>query len=87
MIKLDFSIDYSITDKIQQVSSRFDLSYWRGIDSERQFPHEYWNSLANAGLFGIIVEKRWQGMEKGILDLYLAIEETSERFSGLGSYL
>jgi acyl-CoA dehydrogenase len=84
---LDFSINDSIREQVRSASSKYDVSYWRQIDQERQFPYEYWNSLARAGLFGIIIEKKWHGMERGILDLLLAVEETSEQFSGLGSYL
>jgi acyl-CoA dehydrogenase len=85
--KLDFFVDNNIRELMQQASSKFDLSYWRQIDLTRHFPHDYWDSLAKAGLFGIIIEKRWQGMERGNLDLFLAVRETAERFSGIASYL
>lgn len=84
---MDFSIDFSLKDEMRKVSSKYDLAYWRQIDQKVQFPNEYWDSLANAGLFGLIIDKKWGGMEKGILNLCLAVQETSERYSGLGSYL
>jgi acyl-CoA dehydrogenase len=69
------------------VSSKYDLSYWKEIDHEGRFPVEYWGALAQSGLFGILIEKKWGGMGRGIVDLSLAVEETSESFAGLGSYL
>jgi acyl-CoA dehydrogenase len=72
---------------MRRVSHKFDLPYWKEIDQQERFPHEYWNALASAGLFGFIIEKRWGGLEKSNLDLFLAVEETAEHFSGAASYL
>lgn len=38
-------------------------------------------------MFGAVVGKEWGGMERGLVDLALATEETAERYAGLGSYL
>ncbi len=84
---MDFTFDRSIQEKIRSVSSKCDLEYWRQVDQEGKFPTEYWNCLAESGLFGVLIEQKWGGMERGLLDLALAVEETSERYAGLGSYL
>jgi acyl-CoA dehydrogenase len=84
---LDFEIDMQVKDEISKVSSRFDQSYWRAVCKEKRFPEEYWNSLAEAGLFGFLIESKFGGLEKGLVDFCLAIQETSERFAGLGAYL
>jgi acyl-CoA dehydrogenase len=84
---LDFTFDRSIQEKIRSVSSKCDLEYWKQVDQEGKFPTEYWNYLAESGLFGILIGQKWGGMERGLLDLALAVEETSERYAGLGSYL
>ena len=86
-MKLDFEFDTSIKDRIREISSKYDLSYWQSVDQECRFPIEYWNSLASSDFFGILIEKKWGGLEKGIVDLVLAVEETSEHFAGLGSYV
>ena len=70
---------------VSEISSKFDLSYWK--DCEGRFPHEYWNELAKAGLFGFLIEKNYGGLELEISELSLAVEETSEHYAGLGSYL
>jgi acyl-CoA dehydrogenase len=84
---LDFPTVPKLVDLIRSASSKFDLSYWNDVDRDRRFPYEYWESLARSGLFGILIDKKWGGMEKALLDLTLAVQETSERFAGLGSYL
>jgi acyl-CoA dehydrogenase len=84
---LDFALDESVVAQMRKVSSEFDVSYWRDVSKEHRFPAEYRQAIAKAGLFGILVEKRWGGMEKGLVDLVLATQETAERFAGLGSYL
>lgn len=38
-------------------------------------------------MFGILVGKEWGGMEKGLVELTMATQETAEHFAGLGSYL
>jgi acyl-CoA dehydrogenase len=84
---LDFAYDESVVALMRKVSSEFDVSYWRDVSKEHRFPTEYRKAIAETGLFGILVEKRWGGMEKGLVDLALATQETAERFAGLGSYL
>jgi acyl-CoA dehydrogenase len=84
---LDFVHDESVIAQMRNVSSEFDVSYWRDVSKEHRFPAEYRKAIAKTGLFGILVEKRWGGMEKGLVDLALATLETAERYAGLGSYL
>lgn len=74
-------------DAVRRVSSRFDLDYWRQIDDDCEFPEEYWDALAKAGLFGVLIGKEYGGLSRGIVDLYLGVEATAETFAGLGSYL
>jgi acyl-CoA dehydrogenase len=84
---MDFDFDSSMKEVMAKHSSAFSSSYWREVCLEKRFPTEYWNAIAASGLFGILVEKKYGGMAKGILDLALAVEETAERFAGLASYL
>jgi acyl-CoA dehydrogenase len=84
---MDFRLEKEITDLVGLVSSKFDPAYWRKVSSEQKFPEEYWEALAESGLFGMIIEKKFGGMGRSILDLTLAVEETAEHFAGLGSYL
>ncbi len=72
---------------MRKVSSKFDPHYWREVYMSERFPDEYWNDLAASGLFGTLIEKKWGGMEKSLLDLTLATQETAERYAGIASYL
>ena len=80
-------MDETMRKEMAAVSPRFQPSYWREVYREKKFPEEYWEALSSSGLFGMLIEKRWGGLEKTPLDLALAVEETAERFAGLGSYL
>jgi acyl-CoA dehydrogenase len=84
---MDFTIDEAVIGTMRKVSSPFDVAYWREVSKEHRFPAEYWRTIAKSGLFGILVEKNWGGMGRGLVDLALATQETAERFAGLGSYL
>ena len=84
---LDFDIDTTSKEEVSKVSSRFDQVYWRQVCAEKRFPEEYWKAFADAGFFGFLIDKKWGGKGKGLVDFSQAIEETSERFAGLGSYL
>ncbi len=85
MVDLDY--DESIRETVRTVSSKFDTSYWREICKKQVFPDEYWNALSKSGLFGILIDKEMGGLGRGFVDLILGIEETAERYSGIGSYL
>ncbi|MDG6997278.1 MAG: acyl-CoA/acyl-ACP dehydrogenase [Nitrososphaerota archaeon] len=84
---MDFSFDNSIVEKIRAVSSNFDTAYWRQVYREERFPDEYWQAISKAGIFGLLIGEKYGGMEKSLLDLALATEETAERYAGIASYL
>ncbi len=84
---MDFAFDESVIGLMRKVSTAFDVAYWREVSKEHRFPAEYWQAIAKMGLYGILIEKRWGGMERGLVDLALATQETAERYAGLGSYL
>ena len=84
---MDYTFDDSIIEAIHKVSAKFDPPYWREIYSKKSFPEEYWNAIASSGLFGILIEKKYGGTEKGLVDLSLATAETAEFYAGIASYL
>ncbi len=84
---MDFTYDRSIVEKVRAVSSRFDEKYWREVYRKQEFPHEYWNGVAKAELFGLVISKQYGGMEKTLVDLAIGTAETAERYSGIASYL
>jgi len=72
---------------MRDISSKFDVSYWREICRLESYPSEYWDALAKGGLFGLAMDRKWGGMGKTFFDICLATEETAETFSGIGSYV
>jgi acyl-CoA dehydrogenase len=84
---MDLTYDKSIIEKVRGVSSEFDEKYWRDIYRKNEFPNEYWNSLANADLFGLVIPPEFGGTGNSLLDLVLGTAETAERYSGIASYL
>jgi acyl-CoA dehydrogenase len=84
---LDFNLDDWITKKMNGVSRKFDDAYWREISRSRKFPDKYWDALAGEGLFGVLIENKYGGIERGLVDLCLATKESAEHYAGLGSYL
>jgi len=84
---MDFKYDKSVVEKVRAVSSKFDEKYWRDVYGKHEFPHEYWDAIADAGLFGLVISQEYGGWGKSLLDLAIGTAETAERFSGIGSYL
>jgi acyl-CoA dehydrogenase len=84
---LDLRFDESAKNLIANISSKFDPVYWRDIYRSKKFPNEYWQAIARSGLFGILLAKKWGGMERKFSDFVLAVEETAERYAGIASYL
>lgn len=84
---MDFAYDHVIVDRIRAISSKYNSTYWREICRRHEFPHEYWDSLARDGLFGLVVPQEYRGMGRSLLELVLATAETAERYAGIGSYL
>ncbi len=84
---MDFVYDSTLVEKVRAISSKFDVPYWREINRKKEFPHEYWDLVAGDGLFGLVVPKKYDGLERPLLDLVLGTAETAERFAGIASYL
>jgi acyl-CoA dehydrogenase len=84
---MDYSFDHSVADKVRSTSSKWNPSYWREIYRKKEFPHDYWGSLAKEGLLGMVVPPEYGGMGRSLLDLVLATGETAERYAGIASYL
>jgi acyl-CoA dehydrogenase len=84
---MEFDYDTSVIAKVGAISSKFDTLYWQDIYKKSEFPTEYWDAISKAGLFGLLVDEKFGGGGKTLLDLALGTQETAERFAGLGSYL
>jgi acyl-CoA dehydrogenase len=84
---LEFEINRPLIEKVRSASEKYDQKYWREICENKEFPVEYWDSLAKSSLFGLVIPKEFGGTAAELTDLAVAVEETAEKYSGIGSYL
>ncbi len=68
-----------------QIGERFGLDYWRRKDAAKEYPHEVWQAICEAGIAGMMVPEAYGGLGVGLVDLALCIEELCK--GGAGSTL
>lgn len=69
----------------RQIGERFGLDYWRKKDAAKEFPHEIWQAICDAGIAGMMIPEEYGGLGLGLVDLALCIEELCK--GGAGSTL
>lgn len=69
----------------RQIGERFGLDYWREKDGAKEYPHEVWQAICEAGIAGMMVPEAYGGLGLGLVDLALCIEELCK--GGAGSTL
>ena len=73
----------SLREKAKALGQAFDDVYWRQVDEEERFPHEYWRQLAKEHFLGLTVSKEYGGEGLTLLDLAIATEALAEGGAGL----
>ena len=66
-----------IAETARKVGEQFGLDYWRKLDSEKQFPAEFWSAVCAAGLCGVALPEKYGGSGLGMLEMALIIENLS----------
>lgn len=69
----------------RQIGERFGLEYWRQKDRAKEYPHEVWQAICDAGIAGMMVPEVHGGLGLGLTDLALCIEALCK--GGAGSTL
>ncbi|ANH08941.1 acyl-CoA dehydrogenase family protein [Shinella sp. HZN7] len=69
----------------RQIGERFGLDYWRQKDAAKEYPHEVWQAICEAGIAGMMVPDSYGGLGLGLVELALCIEELCK--GGAGSTL
>ncbi|MCO5159189.1 MAG: acyl-CoA/acyl-ACP dehydrogenase [Aquamicrobium sp.] len=69
----------------RQIGERYGLDYWRKKDAAKEFPHEIWQAICDAGIAGMMIPEEYGGLGLGLVDLALCIEELCK--GGAGSTL
>lgn len=71
-----------IADSARQLGERFGLEYWRELDARKEFPHECWRAICQAGLCGVALPSEYGGSELGVFEMALIIENLSAAGGG-----
>ncbi|WP_336328582.1 acyl-CoA dehydrogenase family protein [Halovenus sp. HT40] len=53
----------------EDISSDYPLDYWRQKDDAEEFPHEFWDELADAGFTGLTVPEEYGGEGLGMTEI------------------
>jgi acyl-CoA dehydrogenase len=73
-----------LREQAEGIAGAFGEEYWRRVEEEERFPHEYWEGLAEEGMLGLTIPKEHGGSGLGLLDLALAAETLAESGAGVG---
>src|SRR5690348_3688389 len=73
LVKWRFTMDFDLTDAqkeivlgVQALCQRFPDDYWRDKDARREFPHDFYKAVAEAGFLGIAIPEEYGGSGLGI---------------------
>lgn len=83
---MDFELDadqLAVQEFARELAQRFEDKYWQEVDEQYRFPAEFWASLTEHGLLGLIVPQEYGGAGRGLLDLAIAVEALSEGGGGM----
>lgn len=58
--------------------------YQRELDENEEFPHDLWNTLAELGMFGLIIDEQYGGMGGNVVDMVVVVEELAKGMFVLG---
>jgi len=66
-----------IRESCREIASDYDVHYWREKVDNKEFPEEYWNDLARDGWLGVTIPEEYGGVDMGMLEMTMIIEELS----------
>jgi acyl-CoA dehydrogenase len=66
-----------IVDGARALCRRFPDEYWRAHDAKHEFPHEFYQAIAEAGFLGIAIPEQYGGSGLGITEAALVMREVA----------
>ncbi len=75
---MDFELTASQQEIVRQVRTlcdRFPDEYWRRKDAAREFPHDFYAAVAEAGYLGVAIPEQYGGSGLGITEASLVMGE------------
>src|SRR5271163_1041961 len=77
-------MDFDLTDSqkeivqgVRAMCARFDDEYWRAKDAAREFPHDFYQTVAKAGYLGVAIPEEFGGSGLGITEAALVMREVA----------
>ncbi len=77
---MDFELSDSqkeIVEGVRALCARFPDEYWRSKDQRKEFPHEFYQAVAQAGFLGIAIPEEYGGSGLGITEGALVMKEVA----------
>jgi acyl-CoA dehydrogenase len=77
---MDFEPDEdheAIRDGVRRVCAGFPDEYWRGCDSEHEFPWDFYRAMAAGGWIGIATPAEFGGGGRGVTEASIVLEEVA----------
>jgi acyl-CoA dehydrogenase len=75
---MDFELTVAQQEIVRQVRTlceRFPDDYWRQKDAAREFPHDFYQAVADAGYLGVAIPEQYGGSGLGITEAALVMRE------------
>lgn len=74
-----------VRDSIRDICSDFDAQYWRSKDANGTYPHEFVDSLADHGWFGVLVPEQYDGAGMSTEEAVVMMEEIAASGGGFSA--
>src|SRR5713101_4519127 len=75
-------MDFELTDAqneivrgVRALCQRFPDEYWRGKDARHEFPHDFYQAIADAGFLGVAIPEEYGGSGLGVTEAALVMRE------------
>jgi acyl-CoA dehydrogenase len=85
-------MDFELTDDqatirsaVADLASKFDDRYWMEKDQTKQFPTEFYDTLATGGWLGITIPEEYGGHGFGITEASILLEEVAKSGGGMNA--
>src|SRR4249919_35925 len=85
-LRMDFAYtpeQVQVRELTERLCADFDDAYWLKHDQEAAFPHAFYRSVADAGLFGIAMPEAYGGSGLGIAEAAVMMQAIAESGAGM----
>jgi acyl-CoA dehydrogenase len=69
----------AIRQEVRAICARFPTTYWRELDSRREYPEEFVRALTEAGWLGALIPTEYGGLGYGIQEAAAILQEINQQ--------